>query len=127
MCILFRGKHAKNIVVFVYRLAVVAAFLLVPPVGVGITELARDCRGIDVAAIHVGILDIGLREVADLWVVDEGADGRAQQSGQGPRCYKASSEHLHSINTLGSQRSDHLKTHLGIDCTVAQYLTRIPY
>lgn len=51
MCVLFGRKNAHDIVVFVHWLAIIASFLLVPPVGVGITELALDWRRIDVAAI----------------------------------------------------------------------------
>ena len=82
-----------------YRLAVVAPFLLVPPVGVGITELAGDTRRIDVAPVHVGVFDVGLGEMADLWAAGEGG---AQDSSQGARCCEGSSEHLRFINTEDS-------------------------
>ena len=49
--VLPRRKHAENIVVFVYRFTKVSSLLGIPPVGVGITELSLDSRGVDVAAI----------------------------------------------------------------------------
>ncbi|KAK3990907.1 helicase swr-1 [Cladorrhinum sp. PSN332] len=42
--------------VFVHRLAEVPALLLVPPVGVRVTELALDAGRVDEAAVHFGVL-----------------------------------------------------------------------
>lgn len=91
-----------------YGLAIVAPFLLIPPVGVGITELAGNCRRVDIAAVHIGVLDVGLGEVADLWAVGEGGYGGAEDLDQRSRNCEASSEHLHSINTLDPRRSEKL-------------------
>ena len=60
-----RGKNAQDVVVFVDGLAVVAAFLLVPPVGVGVAELALYGRWIGV--ISVLILIVMVR--AAVWLV----------------------------------------------------------
>lgn len=49
--VLPRREHAENIVVFVYRLTKVPSLLGIPPVGVGVTKLSLDSRGIDIAAI----------------------------------------------------------------------------
>ena len=100
MCILMGRKHAKDIIVFMYRLTVIAPFLLIPPVGVGISELAGDPRGVDVATVHVGIVDVFLGEVAYLWAVGEGFDGGTQELGKRSRRCKAPNEHLHSIKTF---------------------------
>ena len=100
MGVLLWRKHAKNIIVFMYRLTVIAPFLLVPPVGVGISELTGDPGGVDVAPVHVGIVDVGFGEIADLWAVGEGFDGGAQELGKRSRRCEAPSEHLHSINML---------------------------
>ena len=53
MSILVRREHAVNVIVLVDRFTVVAAFLLVPPVGVGITELTLFRRRIDISTILV--------------------------------------------------------------------------
>lgn len=50
----FGRKDAQDVVVLVDGLAVVAALLLVPPVGVGVAELALDGWGVDVAAVLWG-------------------------------------------------------------------------
>ena len=52
--ILVRGEHAEDIVVFVHGFAVVAPLLLVPPVAVGVAELAFLWDWIDIAAILRG-------------------------------------------------------------------------
>lgn len=49
--VFLRGEDGKDVVVLVDGLAVVAAFLLVPPVAVRVAELALDGRGVDVAAV----------------------------------------------------------------------------
>lgn len=41
----FRGEDSQDVVVLVDGLAVVAAFLRVPPFGVGVAELALDGKG----------------------------------------------------------------------------------
>ena len=78
MCIVLWRKHAKDIIILMYGLAVIATFLLIPPVGVGVTKLAGNCRGVEVATVHVWVLDVGLGEMADLWAVGEGGDGGAE-------------------------------------------------
>lgn len=59
-------EHAENIVVFVEGFAEVATFLFVPPVGVGVAELTFFGWGVDVAAVHVGVIDVGLGDASDL-------------------------------------------------------------
>jgi hypothetical protein len=56
--VVFCRKDTQNIVVFVHRLAEVAAFLLVPPVAVRIAVLALDGWEKGVASIHTRIRDI---------------------------------------------------------------------
>ena len=51
MCVAVRRKHAEDIIVFMDGFPVVPSLLLIPPIGVGVTELARYCWGVDVAAI----------------------------------------------------------------------------
>ena len=122
MRVLLWRKHAKNIIVFMYRLTVIAPFLLIPPVGVGISELTGDPGGVDIAPVHVGIVDVGFGEIADLWAVGEGFDGGAQDLGKRSRRCEAPSEHLHSINMLEPRLLDAWETYLGGDCTDAQCL-----
>jgi hypothetical protein len=45
VCVLLRGEDAEDVVVLVDGFAVVAALLLVPPVAVGVAELALDGQG----------------------------------------------------------------------------------
>jgi hypothetical protein len=79
----------------VHRLVVVAALLLVPPVAVGVAELALDWGWLFVAAVldimlevgwylggelkhHVGVIDVGLGDIADLcegWAGDGESPG----------------------------------------------------
>lgn len=58
-CVLIRGEHAHDIVVLVHRLAKVPPLLLVPPVGMGIAELALDAGRVDVAAVLREIVSPG--------------------------------------------------------------------
>ena len=51
MGILFRGEHAEDVVVFVDGFAVVATFLLVPPVAVRVAELPLLGGWVDVTAV----------------------------------------------------------------------------
>lgn len=51
MGVLVGGEDAEDVVVLVDELAEVAALLLVPPVGVGVAELALLGRGVGVAAV----------------------------------------------------------------------------
>ncbi|KAL8933278.1 MAG: hypothetical protein Q9211_005870, partial [Gyalolechia sp. 1 TL-2023] len=50
------GEDAEDVVIFVDGFPEVAPFLLVPPVGVGVAELALLGRRLDVAAILYGRL-----------------------------------------------------------------------
>lgn len=58
--VFFGGEHAVNVVVLVDGLAVVASFLLVPPVAIGVTELALQRGRVDVAAIlrHASVMTV---------------------------------------------------------------------
>lgn len=47
----FRAEGCQNIVVFVNRLSEVASVLRIPPLAVGVTELALLGRRIDIAAV----------------------------------------------------------------------------
>lgn len=58
--------------------AIISSFLLIPPVGIGVAELARDAGWVYVAAVHVGVFDVFLGEVAMLGARDEG-DGGAEE------------------------------------------------
>jgi hypothetical protein len=49
--VLVRAKHSHNIVILVDRLAIVPPLLLVPPVGVRVSELTLDARGVLVATV----------------------------------------------------------------------------
>ena len=61
MCVLVRTKHAEDILILVNWLAEITALLLVPPVTIGVPELALDAGRIDVAAV----LDI---ELSAIWI-----------------------------------------------------------
>ncbi len=54
MSVLFGGENAEDIVVFVDGFSEVPSLLLVPPVGVGVAEMAGYGRGVDVAAVLGG-------------------------------------------------------------------------
>lgn len=49
--VLVGGEDAEDVVILVDELAEVAALLLIPPVGVGVAELALLGRGVGVAAV----------------------------------------------------------------------------
>lgn len=83
MRILLGTENAKDIIVFVYGFAVISSLLLVPPVCVGVSELARDWGGVYVAAVHIGVVDVFLGEKAPLGVGEGG--GGAEKAGWGSR------------------------------------------
>ncbi len=68
MCVQLWREHAQDIVVFMDRFSKVPSLLLVPPVGVGVAELAGDGWGVDVAAILGGETSVRLVESVREWV-----------------------------------------------------------
>ena len=56
MCVLVRGKHAKDIVVFMHWFPEVTSFLFIPPVGVRVSKLTLLGRRIDVATVLSRVL-----------------------------------------------------------------------
>jgi hypothetical protein len=54
MGVVVQGKNAKDIVIFVNRLAEVPALLLVPPLSIGVTVPPLLDRWVDVAAVLEG-------------------------------------------------------------------------
>lgn len=86
-CVLFWREDAQNVIVLVARLAKVALLLLVPPVGIGISELSLLKRRVDIATVlrvvsqwpgncsargtyHARVVDVDLRKAADLAIGD---------------------------------------------------------
>ena len=51
MCVLIRTEDTKDVVILVDRLAEIASLLLIPPVTIGIAELALYCGRVDVATV----------------------------------------------------------------------------
>lgn len=51
MSVLLWGEYAQDIVVFVNRFSKVPSLLLIPPVGVGVAQMAGYGWGVDVAAV----------------------------------------------------------------------------
>ena len=51
MRVLFGRKDAEDIIVFVNGFAVVASLLLVPPIAIGVAELALLRWGLDITAV----------------------------------------------------------------------------
>lgn len=66
MGVFMRTEHAKYIIVFMHRLTKIPPFLLVPPVGVWIAELAGNWRWIDVTTVHARVYDVFSGEEASL-------------------------------------------------------------
>lgn len=51
MSVLLRAEHTENIVILMHWLAKVTSFLLIPPVGVGVAELALHGRRVGIVSI----------------------------------------------------------------------------
>lgn len=58
--------------VLVHGFPKIAAFLLVPPIAVRITELTLFRGWIDVTAVHAGVFDVGLGDASDLCLSRDG-------------------------------------------------------
>lgn len=88
--VFFRGEDGKDVVVLVEGFAVVAAFLLVPPVAVGVAELTLDSRRVDIAAVHVRVLG-GFGTGRGLAELETGGLGSGGPQGAGQRARRSDS------------------------------------
>lgn len=148
--VLFRREHAQDIVVLVHGLAVVAPLLLVPPVGVGVTELALLGRRVDVATVlcrsvsrdlgtwskrrrgryHVRVLDVCAGEASYLSPSEVGSERKAGGSDGLEEWLGRSQpagEHDYGVCKLSSSSDGHLETvnvHTGTVLVRRRFLAR---